>query len=88
MGKDPGSCRHKGLEASEDFGAEKGTLPLLAGTQARPLWGLPGMILWLKGHKTQSERVLILSSQLPSRTLARPILQTLGSYLEELAEAQ
>lgn len=45
MGKDPGSCRHKGLEASEDLGAEKGTLPLLAGTQVRPLWRLPGMIL-------------------------------------------
>ena len=88
MGKDPGSCRHKGLEASQDLRAEQGTLPLLAGTQARPLWGLPGLILWLKGHKTQSERVLILSSQLSSRTLASPILQTPGSYLEELAEAQ
>lgn len=88
MGKDPGSCCHKGLEASEDLGAEKRTLPLLAGTQARPLWGLPGLILWLKGHKTQSERILILSSQLPSQTLASPILQTPGSYLEELAEAK
>lgn len=88
MGKDPGSCCHKGLEASEDLGAEKGTLPLLAGTQARHLLSLPALILWLKGYKTQSERIQILSSQLPSRTLASPILQIPGSYLEELAEAQ
>lgn len=58
MGKDPGCYRHKGLKASEDLGAEEGTLPLLAGPQARHLFALPVAILWLKGHKTQSERIL------------------------------
>lgn len=50
MGKDPGSYSHKGLEASKDLGTEKGALPLLAGTQASQLFGLPMVILWLKGH--------------------------------------
>lgn len=58
MGKDPGSYGHKGLKASEDLGAEEGPLPPLAGPQARHLLALPVAILWLKGHKTQSERIL------------------------------
>lgn len=48
MGKDPGSYGQKGLEAAKDLRAEKRTLPLLAGTQARHLLSLPVVILWLK----------------------------------------
>lgn len=48
VSKDPGSYSHKGLEASKDLGTEKGALPLLAGTQARQLFGLPMLILWLE----------------------------------------
>lgn len=87
MGKDPGSYGHKGLEVSKDLGPEKGALPLLAGTQARLLWLLPVLLLWLKDTRHSQKGFQTLSSQLLFQTPASPIFRIPGSYLEELAEA-
>lgn len=65
MGKDPGSYSHKGLEAAKDLEAEKKTLPRLAGTRAWSLLSLPVVTLRLKGHRTQSERILDPSTPRP-----------------------
>lgn len=50
MGKDPGSYRHKGLEAAKDLEAEKEALPWLARNGAWSLLRLPVVTFSLKGQ--------------------------------------
>lgn len=48
MGKDPGGCSYKGLQAAKDLEAEKEALPRLAGTGAWSPLSLPVVTLWLQ----------------------------------------